>query len=241
MTHRRHLTRVLFALALGVLVSTLIAWGCALFVENDDGSEITPEAFLRGEVGSVGRLARTMDWPVPVPSSWDDNPHLASRRAGFGMSIVRYANWAGGSGQQLHYTYSAGWPMTSHRATLFHEKPRDLSPGWVLKMYEGRPLALLNCGLPSRWTPDWAYPAWDNWDNEFEWRRIPLTPVWPGFAANALAYGVCVWVLLGVWGAVRRWNRSRTGRCPRCAYRRDSLPPAAPCPECGCAPRVHAS
>ena len=234
--------RLCASLVLGVLISTVVAWSCALYVEGDQGSWMSfPEFVASDSPGMSYERLESLRWPESVPSSWEPTPEYAGRRVGTGLRIVKYSKWGGGPGHQVHYTFAAGWPMRSHSAMLFHEKPRDLSPGWMLRMYKGRPLALLNTGLPARWVPGWAYPSWDDWDNEFEWRRIPLTPVWPGFIVNALDYGAGGWVLVGVVSALRARRRVRTGRCVACGYRRDSLAPGAPCPECGQAPRVGAS
>ncbi|MEZ6241931.1 MAG: hypothetical protein R3B57_02710 [Phycisphaerales bacterium] len=59
---------------------------------------------------------------------------------------------------------------------------------------------------------------------------LPLRPIWPGFAIDAVFYaGVC-WVMLAAPGVVVRWRRRRRGRCPACGY---DLAGLDACPECG--------
>lgn len=60
--------------------------------------------------------------------------------------------------------------------------------------------------------------------------RLPLLPIWPGFAINTAFYGSLAW---GVWlvpGVIRRVRRTRRGLCKTCGYELGGL---ARCPECG--------
>ncbi len=64
---------------------------------------------------------------------------------------------------------------------------------------------------------------------------LPIDPVWPGFAYNALAFGGGAWALLAapslvglVFGTKRR--RRRRGLCVACGYDMRGLDA---CPECG--------
>ncbi len=64
---------------------------------------------------------------------------------------------------------------------------------------------------------------------------LPISPVWSGLLVCTLVHGG-LWGLAGVvvmraWQAFRR--RLTAGRCPKCRYPLEGLPPGAPCPECG--------
>ena len=66
------------------------------------------------------------------------------------------------------------------------------------------------------------------------WRRLPLAPIWPGFAINTLFYAALLW--LGFCGpfALRRQIRRKHGRCVKCGYDLRGAPGTdAGCPECG--------
>jgi hypothetical protein len=73
-------------------------------------------------------------------------------------------------------------------------------------------------------------------DAEFNPRALPLTPLWPGFAVNALLYGGACWMLMWSASAVRRRHRAKHNRCVWCGYSRDGLPRERVCPECGGSP-----
>ncbi len=73
--------------------------------------------------------------------------------------------------------------------------------------------------------------AWDagqlpKWSN----RRIPLRPIWPGFAINTIFYATLLYLLIFGPFALRRFLRLRRGLCPKCAY---PMGESAVCTECG--------
>jgi hypothetical protein len=62
--------------------------------------------------------------------------------------------------------------------------------------------------------------------------RIPLEPIWAGFAINTIFYAAIAWGLFAVPGAVRRRLRHKRGQCAACGYSlRESV--SDRCPECG--------
>ncbi len=60
--------------------------------------------------------------------------------------------------------------------------------------------------------------------------ELPLSPLWPGFAVNAVIAAALIRGALIAFGAARRIRRDRRGLCRRCGH---SLGAAALCPECG--------
>lgn len=67
---------------------------------------------------------------------------------------------------------------------------------------------------------------------------LPLRPLPLGFAINTLFYATLVFFTFETLGWARRARRRTRGLCARCAHSLQGLPEAAPCPECGRAPRV---
>lgn len=61
-------------------------------------------------------------------------------------------------------------------------------------------------------------------------RRLPLVPLWPGFAANTVILAAGCWLAVAGTRAVRRSVRRRRGLCTACGYPRGS---SAVCSECG--------
>ena len=96
-------------------------------------------------------------------------------------------------------------------------------------------------GLPARSLEarEWSSLR-DGWEKEEGWLslvgyRVPLYPIWPGFAVNTLFYAVvvallCLVVRTGYVVVFRYLTRSRRGLCPKCAY---PMGESAVCSECG--------
>ena len=63
--------------------------------------------------------------------------------------------------------------------------------------------------------------------------RVPLIPIWPGFAINTIFYAALLWVLFAVPVKVRRWRRIKRAQCASCGYSLRGTPHIEKCPECG--------
>lgn len=64
--------------------------------------------------------------------------------------------------------------------------------------------------------------------------RLPVLPIWPGFAINTVFYALILWMLFAAPFALRRKMRIKRGLCPRCAYDLRGRPlHAEACAECG--------
>ena len=66
----------------------------------------------------------------------------------------------------------------------------------------------------------------------FQHRRLllPLLPIWFGFAANTLFYGLLLWLPICGPYVLRQFIRRRRGLCPACAY---PISESEVCSECG--------
>jgi len=60
--------------------------------------------------------------------------------------------------------------------------------------------------------------------------RVPLLPIWPGFAVNTLFYAAILWLVIPGPFVLRRLIRRRRGLCPKCVY---PMGESAVCTECG--------
>jgi len=63
-------------------------------------------------------------------------------------------------------------------------------------------------------------------------RRVPLTPIWPGFAINTVFYAAILSLPFIAFGRIRHRRRIRRGLCPKCGYDLRGRSHAV-CPECG--------
>jgi len=150
----------------------------------------------------------TLQWQGTVPPEWPA-PTMVGRNVGLGASHICTS---GSMGSQFLGTwrlstqdvYRTGLPMDS----LQCEHRFTLRSGEIDKF-------------------EWFH-ATDPIHNQ----RLPLLPLWPGFAINTLFYAGVLWMLFCGPFALRRMIRRRRGRCPHCNYPIGQSPV---CTECGAA------
>lgn len=200
-------TVALFAL-LGAIITALLAWMFAAL----------------GSVARPGRIAianskmniEAGDWPINVPRHWPE-PHLTVSLSGRGVEC----DHAFGTGLMRDYQVSVlrtGWPLKALQWTNLI----------VMDLEKGESHETLGWGID---VPAWleAY-AEDSTGGMHMRRRLPLEPVWPGFALNVAMFGGGLWLILRGRGAVRRHLRTKRGQCRECGYPIGSL---QVCSECG--------
>jgi hypothetical protein len=107
--------------------------------------------------------------------------------------------------------HETGWPLPALTCAVHWE--RQLSNADVIYRVDG------GLQLPR--------------DGDFDPRALPLTPVWPGFAADVLLWAGACWMMMWLAGAMRRRYRRWRHRCLYCGYSHEGLPLRAVCPECG--------
>jgi hypothetical protein len=222
---RRVVTRVIVFLMLGAAVNVAVAWGLAARTEPP---HVVGLGIYRFDSGSY--RSDTGDWFVRVSTCFgseyfeshpfhrgDLGPNLRGHdaRAVYPAWADRYAEPDDGTNflPQFHMIgHAAGWPC------------------WAMCAYEdhGEPAS-------ERSIISWGYQLGDK-ESPSRIPRLmtrcvlPLRPLWPGFAINALFYAAILWLLLAAPFALRRRLRLRFGRCPDCAY---PVGASDLCTECG--------
>jgi hypothetical protein len=203
------------ALVVGVVVTWVVAWGCALWAPmtwgNPDGSRgaFPPETF------------------IAVPSGWAQRDQFERRlivwseSSAFGV-VVRTClmdsldddvfvrrRWV--------YEISTGWPLACLHSRVEADAPR------------GKKDNVIAVGAMAE-TPGWLRPRTFS---RFFPHRLPCRILSFGFAVNTLmAAGVLIGATDGV-RASRRWMRRRKGLCVQCGYERAGVVQEDLCPECG--------
>jgi len=239
----RQLTRILICTILGALTTIIVAWERAMSAPGNPmrwrGYSATDES-PSATFSTYGR----MDRPEGVL--------LSSQRgiSNFFPSIAS-VNAPGGIRPSPPYHYFAEeisskdilpwWTDIDEPAPSFAGEARWLAAfGWpAVSMCYMSVCGVDAAGTVIPWTytgaidpKTWSSPATVNQLMFDAGRFLPLRPVWPGFAIDALFYGSLWFALACAFVSAKRRLRTFRGRCPRCAYDlRGRL--AAGCPECG--------
>jgi hypothetical protein len=225
---RKIITRVIVFLLLGAIVNVAVAWGCAYW--------LSPPTDLRSVwIGFV-----PLDVPVWQCIGW--------QRTGTARVMSRPFEDADADVRDIHAIMKS-MPLSDDPVpdwsriveTRFH--PRINNPRVLVEDARGWPLMAMMCefgrssylldvlGVQVERYSGIALPdgTADIMDGDRH-RALPLRPIWPGFAINALFYAGILWLLFVAPFALRRRRRIKRGLCPACAY---PVGNSDVCTECG--------
>jgi hypothetical protein len=225
-----YLTRRMIAVAcailplLGIVATVAVAWLCAVMVDEGyaaddelDGSGVTIrgdgmewDVFRDAEPGAIRCVS------VCGPTSW--------RRAAVGTADRLVPAWTDYLEPAWDTTImrtldARGWPMLALWGG-FESTAGHVDGGFVEELGEVRHAIVL--------------PRYFEGALRTEMTRVlPLAPLWPGFAVDALFYSTVFALLLLMLrgpGVIIATVRHASGRCPACGYPRGESPI---CTECG--------
>ncbi len=193
MTSRIHrmLWRMAISLALGAIVTVLVAWRCHRF------------AWMDGKRTKI----ENPTWPTRVPRTWPEVPRWGERTENGSIAFSRYVkHWPETRGVVEHamIVYESGWP----RRAMIRYLP-VVGGAWPPKVPD---IGMLQLGVPTPFTLQWRNLPNANY--------LPILPLWPGFAINTIFYGTFAFAALAGTSALRRRRRFNRGLCVQCAYPR---------------------
>jgi hypothetical protein len=196
-------------LLLGVIINVAVAWGCVW-------------TNTRANFGRSDLLDWTAPWPAPVPQDWMGPATQAYRISDLGMDVAFLWGAYGNRGRPSQLVFwRAGIPCKSLSWRTLWEEPTG----------GGKSIAIAILPMSSI---DWnGGLALSRASSNAKWpgpKRVPLRPIWPGFAINTVFYAAILWLLFAAPFAIRRRRRIKRGLCPACAY---PVGDSAVCTECG--------
>lgn len=209
---------MLISLIAGAACTVAVSWGVALYVLA------SPMV-----VQPMGSLSDSLAWPRPAPRDWPAPTQLLLCEA-TGLNVTvwsRIGPSQPGDDVWSWHRLTTGLPLRAMIAESggsavlqVHPPIQTSATGGAWQQGVDLPRSL---GLALR--------TWQS--------RLPLRPLWPGFAANTVVYAIVVAMVWRGPGRVRGWLRRRHGRCAGCGYDLAGLASGTTCPECGERPVNH--
>lgn len=226
---RQGLTWLLIVALLGALSTVISAWLCVafcdpyrqpMFFDNSEGYDRwnVTRGEMRGAlfVHSL-RVRPTKPWTGSTSTA------LSPALPVYQPLSAQLAPWQDLSSATREYEVGAVTSETRWRDAR----------GWPLLALEceykvdgqGHGMNVIN-GAVVHGAPQWNLPPYK------AIRALPLRPMWLGFIANTVLFSSAWWIVLVGIPLLRRAQRERRGRCPKCGYdlRGDY---SAGCAECG--------
>jgi hypothetical protein len=211
---------VALILAFGAAVNFGVMWWCVRGFEREnslpgtnDPPGLWPERAMPRETVNLPKK-----WAAEVPSDWPPPEKGMAVEFGWLSITMQNQSWPNGTAAWVaHVNHTeAGWPLRCWWGTR-----RSLR-------VEGDGIKTERTDLSSCCAD---VPRLMRGLLGVSQLPIGIHPL--RFIANTLFYAA---LPLGLWGTIeplRRWRRSRTGRCQACGYNRAGVPLGAACPECG--------
>ena len=222
---RRWFITIAIFLVAGAAVNVAVAAGCALWSPITHREKTLYPADAPPDVKS--RVPE--DWLNPPGAGFPTTQLSYSRRAGFGIRIIRFSSMPYGPGTtigpgRLLHVERAGWPFLSLGCHGYPHGERTLPHGTSPYPQDWRG------GLPA---PGILRPQIERIDPlgiSIYSRPLPSRPIWIAFIANTFAYATLLGLASTGPFALRRHLRRRHGLCPICTY---PMSESAVCTECG--------
>lgn len=208
---KRRLTKLVIFLLLGAVLNVAVAWACAAWIDLTGvfPRGTSPRKYSRyhwqvfDHFDRIG--ASRMAWRVPPVTITGGRSNLDSYMESLPQELEPHLEL----GRVLD---RRGWPLLSMQCT-FVDTAQDV---W-------NPVYQVDDGIKLTATPG---------SDERGLRALPLRPLWPGFAINAIFYAALLWLLFFGSLTARRIIRRKRGLCVACGYDlRGDLDGG--CPECG--------
>jgi hypothetical protein len=139
-------------------------------------------------------------WPQDPPSNWRHSPTSYGALHSLGLTYEMCISSTAEDHPGGMVVITAGWPLRAFRCSGMSDGSTEVWSG-VLKL------------------------SWP-----FSMHRVPLRPLWPGFAINTAIYAAILWMLFAAPGMIRHRRRIKRGLCPACGY---PVGESAVCTECG--------
>jgi hypothetical protein len=152
-------------------------------------------------------------WRSYAPQEFQPTPSRGERAACRGLEYFHFYAWPRDEGRSSYegaFFCLAGFPFLSMLGHSYQQS----------QTIDGPLLVRTNTFVAIRLR-----------ETEQEPTRLPLLPLWPGFAINTVFYAMILWGLFAAPFALRRRMRIKRGLCPKCAY--DLRGSGGACPECG--------
>jgi hypothetical protein len=225
---KRRILITTVVLVLGAIINIAVAWMITVQGQNEPPPlwrYTTWEAGGRihyGHVFARRHFTRVMYRNEGLPDHLRGRHGLNAQRNPMYMPDLKLPPWSSASLAQVPADSpqrpptlddAGGWPLLALGCTMILAPPPSLL---YTEVKTGIPIS------PRQFAGGWAYP-----------RALPLQPIWPGFAINALLYAGILWLLFAAPFALRRrirGGRIKRGRCPACAY---PIGESDVCTECG--------
>lgn len=251
---RRRALKLSLCLALGLLTSVAVAWGCKAYhyanfypteivdhgghyIERD--GEAWHTLYWRGR-GRASYRVRSLGGSAKADVHAKREDHRFFILELTGKEPEESDDFLKGLDQEPVFNSVPWWVELP---------PDDPAIDAVFSSGYGWPRPCLMSRLEN---PDYGerHSYW-SWTPPIEWRptrprpfgrrpqiaapfALPVYPIWTGVVADTAVYGLLWWTLLfAPWAARRRWRRRR-GRCMKCGY---DLAGVDRCPECGWIPQ----